>query len=132
MRTIISLPLLLSPDRLLPDSRLSTPCDRLTPIRTAQLNVNQSSGESKKVMVRHPECEQPVMFVVPQIKIVPGPAHVRDRLQSNRATFVSLHSSMQELARTFATHAALIELLARSMHLDVSFRKVRATRDRAN
>ena len=38
----------------------------------AQLNVNQSAGESKKVMVRHPECEQPVMFVVPQIKVVPG------------------------------------------------------------
>ena len=73
------MPLLLSPDRLLPDSRLTTPCDRLTPIRTAQLNVNQSSGESKKVMVRHPECEQPVLFVLPQIEIVPGPPSVQAR-----------------------------------------------------
>ena len=62
-----------------------------------QLNVNQNSGETKKVMVHHPECEQPVMFVVPQIKVGPGPPHVRDRLQSNRATFVALHGTMQEL-----------------------------------
>jgi hypothetical protein len=36
-----------------------------------QLNVNQRSAESKRVMVRHPECEQAVLFIVPQVNPPP-------------------------------------------------------------
>ncbi|KAL1507015.1 hypothetical protein AB1Y20_007877 [Prymnesium parvum] len=88
-----------------------------------QLNVNQSSGESKQVLVRHPECEQPVMFVVPQIKVVPGPAYVRERLQANREEFLSYHRSLQRLTHTFAAYAALLELVARDIQLDFSFQQ---------
>ena len=55
-----------------------------------QLNINQRSAESKRVMVRHPECEQAVLFIVPQVKVVPGPPAVRERLQANRA-YISLY-----------------------------------------
>ena len=46
-----------------------------------RLNVNKRSDETNKVTVRHPECDQPVMFVLPQIKIVPGPPAVGEKLQ---------------------------------------------------
>lgn len=72
--------------------------------------------------MRHPECDQPVMFVVPQVKVVPGPQRVRDKLQVNRASFVALHSTMQELASRFARHAALLEKVARTLHIEVTFR----------
>ena len=36
-----------------------------------QLNVNQRSAASKRVMVRHPECEQAVLFIVPQVNPPP-------------------------------------------------------------
>ena len=49
-----------------------------------KLNVNQRSEETGSVTMRHPECEQPVMFVLPQIKIAPGPL---ERLQASRAAF---------------------------------------------
>ena len=59
------------------------------PEQVQQLNINQRSAESKRVMVRHPECEQAVLFIVPQVKVVPGPPAVRERLQANRA-YISL------------------------------------------
>jgi hypothetical protein len=49
-----------------------------------KLNVNQRSEETGSVTMRHPECEQPVMFVLPQIKIAPWPL---ERLQASRAAF---------------------------------------------
>ena len=50
-----------------------------------KLNVNQRSEETESATMRHPEGEQPVMFVLPQIKIAPGPL---ERLQASRAAFV--------------------------------------------
>ena len=82
-----------------------------------QLNINQRSAESKRVMVRHPECEQPVLFIVPQVKVVPGPPAVRERLQANRAEFVVRHSSLRDLAARFARLAALLDAAVSSMHL---------------
>jgi hypothetical protein len=49
-----------------------------------KLNVNQRSEETGSATMRHPECEQPVMFVLPQIKIAPWPL---ERLQASRAAF---------------------------------------------
>ena len=85
-----------------------------------QLNINQRSAESKRVMVRHPECEQPVLFIVPQVKVVPGPPAVRERLQANRAEFVVRHSTLRDLAARFARLAALLDAAVSSMHLGVS------------
>ena len=83
-----------------------------------RLNVNQRSGETKRVTVRHPECEQPVMFVLPQIQIVPGPPEVQQQLQANRASFVALHATLSELALRFAKVAELLSALGHSLHLD--------------
>ena len=57
-----------------------------------RLNVNSRSSETQRVMVRHPECEQPVLFVVPQVSVQPGPPEVRERLQANRQRFIGVHS----------------------------------------
>ncbi len=65
----------------------------------AGLNVNQRSEETESATMRHPEGEQPVMFVLPQIKIAPGPL---ERLQASRAAFVALHASLRELAVLYA------------------------------
>jgi len=83
-----------------------------------KLNVNQRSKETESVTVRHPECEQPVMFVLPQIKIAPGPPEVSERLQANRAAFVALHASLSELAVRYAHTVELLLALAHSMHLE--------------
>ena len=84
-----------------------------------RLNVNSRSSETQRVMVRHPECEQPVLFVVPQVSVQPGPPEVRERLQANRQRFIGVHSTMQELSRQFAAASALLDALCASMHLSV-------------
>ena len=58
-----------------------------------------------------------MLFIVPQVKVVPGPPAVRERLQANRAEFVLRHSSLRDLAARFARLAALLDAAVSSMHL---------------
>ena len=81
-----------------------------------KLNVNQRSEETESATMRHPEGEQPVMFVLPQIKIAPGPLK---RLQASRAPFVALHASLRRACCPVRAHAVeLLLALAHSMHLE--------------
>ena len=60
--------------------------------------------------------------LAPQVKVVPGPPAVRERLQANRAEFVARHSSLRDLAARFASLAALLDAAVSSMHLDAPLR----------